>query len=52
MLLILYEADNYEEAKKYLGYFKDPSKIHFLYELPKRSSGKIQKFKIKDQIYK
>ena len=37
-------------CKKYLGDFKAPSKIHFLDELPKGPSGKIQRFKIKDII--
>ena len=37
-------------CKKYLGDFKAPSKIHFLDELPKGPSGKIQRFKIKDLI--
>ena len=37
-------------CKKYLGDFKTPSKIHFLDELPKGPSGKIQRFKIKDLI--
>ena len=37
-------------CKKYLGDFKAPSKIHFLDELPKGPSGKIQRFKIKELI--
>ena len=37
-------------CKKYLGDFKAPSKIHFLDDLPKGPSGKIQRFKIKDLI--
>ena len=37
-------------CKKYLGDFKTPSKIHFLDELPKGPSGKIQRFKIKELI--
>ena len=37
-------------CRKYLGDFKTPSKIHFLDELPKGPSGKIQRFKIKDLI--
>ena len=39
-------------CKKFLGDFKSPSKIHFFNELPKGSSGKIQRLKIKDLIYK
>lgn len=37
-------------CRKYLGDFKSPNKIHFLDELPKGPSGKIQRFKIKDLI--
>ena len=33
-----------------LGEFKSPDKIHFFTELPKGSSGKIQRLKIKDII--
>ena len=33
-----------------LGKFKSPDKIHFFTELPKGSSGKIQRLKIKDII--
>ena len=33
-----------------LGEFKSPDKIHFFKELPKGSSGKIQRLKIKDII--
>jgi len=39
-------------CKQFLGNFKSPSKIHFLNEMPKGSSGKIQRFKIKSLIYK
>ena len=31
-----------------LGKYKSPDKIHFFKELPKGSSGKIQRLKIKD----
>ena len=37
-------------CKKFLGDFKSPSKIHFFNKLPKGSSGKIQRLKIKDLI--
>ena len=33
-----------------LGKYKSPDKIHFFKELPKGSSGKIQRLKIKDII--
>jgi len=35
---------------KLIGKFKSPNKIHFLSELPKGPSGKIQRFKIQDKI--
>ena len=39
-----------EHCKTLIGEFKSPSKIHFLSELPKGPSGKIQRFKIKNLI--
>ena len=39
-----------EHCKTLIGEFKSPSKIHFLNELPKGPSGKIQRFKIKKYI--
>ena len=39
-----------EHCKTLIGEFKSPSKIHFLNELPKGPSGKIQRFKIKNLI--
>ena len=39
-----------EHCKTLIGEFKSPSKIHFLNELPKGPSGKIQRFKIKKLI--
>ena len=47
----LKEEDLINHCSKFLGEFKSPSKIHFLKELPKGSSGKIQRLKIKDIIY-
>ena len=46
------EEDLIIHCKQFLGDFKSPSKIHFFNELPKGSSGKIQRFKIKDLINK
>ena len=46
------EEDLIIHCKQFLGDFKSPSKIHFLKEMPKGSSGKIQRFKIKSLIYK
>ena len=43
----LKENDLISHCKKFLGDFKSPSKIHFFNELPKGSSGKIQRLKIK-----
>ena len=43
-------CSNQIEKKGKKGDFKAPSKIHFLDELPKGPSGKIQRFKIKDLI--
>ena len=34
----------------YLGKFKSPDRVYFLDELPKGSSGKIQRLKIKELI--
>ena len=48
--LLLKSGDLILHCRKYLGDFKAPSKIHFLDELPKGPSGKIQRFKIKDLI--
>jgi len=48
--MILKQEDLILHCKKFLGDFKSPSKIHFLDELPKGPSGKIQRFKIKDLI--
>jgi len=45
------EKELIEHCASLLGPFKSPSKIHFLKELPKGSSGKIQRLKIKDIIY-
>jgi oxalate---CoA ligase len=45
------EKELIEHCASLLGVFKSPSKIHFLKELPKGSSGKIQRLKIKDIIY-
>ena len=46
------EEDLIIHCKQFLGDFKSPSKIYFLKEMPKGSSGKIQRFKIKSLIYK
>jgi len=40
------EEDLIIHCKQFLGDFKSPSKIHFLKEMPKGSSGKIQRFKV------
>ena len=39
-----------KHCNNYLGKFKSPDKVHFFDELPKGSSGKIQRLKIKDFI--
>ena len=44
------EKDLIEHCSKILGKFKSPDNIYFFDELPKGSSGKIQRLKIKDQI--
>ena len=46
------EKDLIMHCQQLLGDFKSPSKIHFLNKMPKGSSGKIQRFKIKSLIYK
>ena len=48
----LKENDLIMHCKQFLGDFKSPSKIHFFDELPKGSSGKIQRFKIKNLLVK
>ena len=48
--MLLKSEDLILHCKKHLGDFKAPSKIHFLDELPKGPSGKIQRFKIKELI--
>ena len=48
----LKENDLITYCKQFLGDFKSPSKIHFFDKLPKGSSGKIQRFKIKNLINK
>ena len=44
------ENELIKHCEDLIGKFKSPSKIHFLLELPKGPSGKIQRFKIKDKI--
>jgi len=44
------EDDLINHCSKILGKFKSPESIFFFDELPKGSSGKIQRLKIKDQI--
>ena len=44
------EKDLIEHCSKILGKFKSPDNVYFFDELPKGSSGKIQRLKIKDQI--
>ena len=44
------EKDLIEHCSKILGEFKSPDNIYFFDELPKGSSGKIPRLKIKDQI--
>ena len=46
----LTEADLLEICIKQLGKFKAPDKIHFLAELPKGPSGKIQRIKIAELV--
>ena len=48
----LTEHELIHHCRNFLGEFKSPDKIHFLKELPKGSSGKIQRLKIKDSIEK
>ena len=44
------ENELIKHCENLIGEFKSPSKIHFLPELPKGPSGKIQRFKIQDKI--
>ncbi len=44
------EKDLISHCINFLGKFKSPDKIYFFTELPKGSSGKIQRLKIKDKI--
>ena len=46
----LKEEDLINHCRNFLGEFKSPDKIYFFTELPKGSSGKIQRLKIKDKI--
>jgi len=46
----LTEKDLINHCSKILGKFKSPENIFFFDELPKGSSGKIQRLKIKDLI--
>ena len=46
----LTEKDLINHCINFLGKFKSPDKIYFFTELPKGSSGKIQRLKIKDKI--
>ena len=48
----LTEENLKKHCENYLGKFKTPDKIYFLSKLPKGSSGKIQRLKIKDNINK
>ena len=44
------EKEILNHCKNFLGNFKSPNKIHFFKELPKGSSGKIQRLKISELI--
>ena len=44
------EEEILNHCKNLLGNFKSPNKIHFFEELPKGSSGKIQRLKISELI--
>jgi len=44
------ENELIKHCENLIGKFKSPNKIHFLSELPKGPSGKIQRFKIQDKI--
>ena len=44
------ENELIDHCSKILGKFKSPENIFFFQELPKGSSGKIQRLKIKDLI--
>ena len=46
------ERELIEHCRRQLGPFKSPSRIHFLSELPKGPSGKIQRLKLPDIIAK
>ena len=46
----LSEANLIEACERRVGRFKCPDKIHFLHELPKGPSGKIQRAKILDVV--
>jgi len=46
----LKEEDLINHCRNFLGEFKSPDKIYFFSKLPKGSSGKIQRLKIKDNI--
>jgi len=48
----LTEHELIHHCRNFLGEFKSPDKIHFFKELPKGSSGKIQRLKIIDNIKK
>lgn len=45
---VLEGADLIEICRNRLGAFKSPDEIHFLDELPKGPSGKIQRLKLAD----
>jgi long-chain acyl-CoA synthetase len=44
------ERELIEHCQRQLGSFKSPTRIHFLSELPKGPSGKIQRLKLPDII--
>lgn len=44
------ENELIEVCREALGKFKTPDRIHFLPELPKGPSGKIQRAKLADQF--
>ena len=45
-----YDIELKKNRINYLGKFKSPDKVYFFDELPKGSSGKIQRLKIKELI--
>ncbi|MFV2054415.1 AMP-binding protein [Aliiroseovarius sp. YM-037] len=47
---VLAEADLLSLCKERLGKFKAPERVHFLKELPKGPSGKIQRLKLADLL--